>query len=312
MEYKDYYKILGVAKNATEKEIKSTYRQLARQFHPDRNPGDKAAEEKFKEINEAYEVLGDKDNRAKYDQLGQNYHRFRQMGGDPGQFDFSQFFSRGGPGVQYQQTGQGVNFDDLFGGGGGFSDFFNAVFGAQRARPAQPVTGRDIQHEVEITLEEAFHGTERILVRDDGERFTARIPRGARTGTKIRLRGKGGAGPAGPGDLFLLVKVKRHPIFRRDGHNLRTDLPVDLLTAVLGGKVRVSTLAGPVNLTIRPGTQGGQTIRLTGKGMPHLKDKERAGDLLVRIQIRVPKSVSDEERAHYEALAALKPPETAA
>lgn len=302
MNYKDYYQLLGVAKTASEKDIKRAYRDLARKYHPDKNPGDNAAEEKFKEINEAYEVLGSPEKRTKYDQLGANYHRFQQGGGNPGNFDYSQWVAQGAGAGGYR-----MNVEDLFGSNAGFSDFFTSIFGGRGAQ-AQPVTGRNIEHTVDISLEEAYHGTVRALVRDDGERFNAKIPRGAKTGTRIRLRGKGSPGAAGSGDLYLNVNVKSHPILTREDDNLGLELPVDLLTAVLGGKVRVNTLAGPVNLTIRPGTQGGQTIRLKGKGMPRLKANEKHGDLLVTVQIQVPDELTDAERALYEQLAQLKAP----
>jgi curved DNA-binding protein len=305
MEYKDYYQILGVAKNADESEIKRAYRRLARQYHPDKNPGNQAAENKFKDINEAYEVLGDAQNRAKYDQLGHNYHRYRQMGGNPQDFDFSEWFGRSGQGGQRVN----VDFGDLFGGGtsGGMSDFFNAIFGSGGARPTRNV-GRsyDIEQTVEITLEEAYTGTTRTFS-SNGEQFTAKIPAGAKTGTKVRLRGKGQAKPSsGQGDLLLGVQVRPHERFERDGQTLSVVVDVDVVTAVLGGKAKVPTLTGPVNLTIPAGTQGGQTIRLRGKGMPRLRSQNQYGDLLATINITVPQKLSDEERALYQQLAALR------
>lgn len=306
MEYKDYYKILGVTKSADEKEIKRAYRRLARQYHPDKNPGNQAAENKFKDINEAYEVLGDPQNRSKYDQLGHNYHRYQQMGGNPQDFDFSQWFNRGGQGGQRVN----VDFGDLFSGGGsgGMSDFFNAIFGNQAGRQ----TGRaappsyDIEQQVEISLEEAYEGTTRLF-NQAGQTFTAKIPAGAKNGTKVRLSGKGNPRPGGgQGDLYLVVAVQPHSVFTRDGHTLAVEVAVDVATAVLGGKVKVPTLTGPVNLTIPAGTQGGQTIRLRGKGMPRLRSQNQFGDLLANIQIRIPKNLSDQERSLYQQLAALR------
>lgn len=311
MDYKDYYKVLGVDKNATEKDIKRAYRKLARQYHPDKNPDDKTAEEKFKEVNEANEVLGNPENRAKYDQLGQNYHRYQQMGGSAGGFDFSQWASAGGPGAGYRSVN--VDFDELFGGGGGFSEFFSTIFGAGRgARRQDPeamfrrqarAPGRNIEQRVEITLEEAFHGTERTLVHPDGGQITAKIPAGAKTGSKVRLRGKGEQGIAGPGDLFLLIRVIPHSTFKRDANNLTVEVPLDVVTAVLGGKATVPTLSGPVKLTIPPGTQGGRTFRLKDRGMPDLRNKGAHGDLLAKIRIRVPEQLGEEERRLYEQLA---------
>lgn len=311
MEYKDYYQILGVSKKASEKEIKRAYRKLAQQYHPDKNPGNNTAEEKFKAINEAYEVLSNAENRSKYDQLGQNYHRYQQMGGNPNDFDFSQWFNAGGAN-QYQRVN--VDFGDLFGGSGGMSDFFNAIFGGglrQRGTAGMDeMLGRraaasHLEQPIEITLEEAYHGTTRTFSQN-GDQFTAKIPAGAKTGSKIRLRGKGNPGPGGHrGDLYLVVKVLPHPTIKRVGNNLHVTVKVDAITAILGGKVPVPTLSGPVNLTIRPGTQGGQTHRLKGKGMPHLRDSNQKGDLLAKIHIRIPKKLSEKERDLYEQLARL-------
>lgn len=319
MNYKDYYKILGVSKNSDEKEIKKAYRRLAREYHPDKNQGNKQAEEKFKEINEAYEVLGTADNRSKYDQLGSNYHRYQQMGGNSADFDFSQYFSQGYPG-----GGQRVNVDfgDLFGsqggfGGqssGGFSDFFNTIFGQQQAHARQPrqdffnqqatpsASTTDMEQIVTISLEEAFHGTTRSFSQN-GSSFTAKIPRGAKNGTKIRLKGKGNVTAYGQGDLFLIVQVTPHSQFKRVGNNLEVDVPVAVTTAVLGGNVVVPTLTGDVTLKIPAGTQGGQTFRLRSKGMPHLRQPSESGDLMAKINIQIPQDLSTEEQELYEELA---------
>lgn len=309
MEYKDYYKILGVTKNADEKAIKSAYRKLARQYHPDRNPDNKVAEDKFKEINEAYEVLGNPDNRSKYDQLGANYHRYKQMGGNPGDFDFSQWMN--------QASGQQVNFDfgdlgDLFGGGGGNSSFFESIFGGAQRQGGfggrQQQANLDVEQTVEISLEEAHQGTTRTFSQN-GDRFTAKIPAGADSGMKIRLRGKGTQSPYGVGDLFLVVKVKPHATYERKKSNLRTEVSVDVLTAVLGGKITVPTMTGNVKLTVPAGTQGGQAFRLKGRGMPHVKHKDQFGDLVATVSISIPKQLSDEERELYRQLAQLAHPD---
>lgn len=316
MEYKDYYKILDVSKDADNKTIKRAYRQLARKYHPDKNPGDKKAEETFKEINEAYEVLGDDENRAKYDRLGSNYHRYQQMGGNASDFDYSQWFS-GGAGRRQGQVH--VDLGDLFGGGGGFSDFFNTVFGGGVRRPAgqtmrqEDLFGQargqgnslDVSQTIDITLEEAYKGTTRS-VQQNGSQFTTKIPAGAKTGTKIRLRGKGNVGPYGQGDLYLVVNVLPHTTFERAGNNLRVDVNVDVLTAVLGGKVQVPTLDSPVQLTVPSGTQGGQVFRLKDKGMPHLRDATKFGDLMARVKIRIPTEINDDQRRLYQQLADLK------
>ena len=313
MEYKDYYRILEVDRKANEKDIKRSYRRLAQKYHPDKNPNDNSAEDKFKEINEAYEVIGDSENRAKYDQLGQSYHRYQQMGGASGGFDFSQWAQAGGGGGNYQRVN--IDLDDLFGSSGGFSDFFNTVFGGgvrpqrrgQQEMFSRRVSqkGQDIEHQVEISLEEAYHGTARRIARENGEQFTAKIPKGAKTGTKVRLRGKGEVGPAGPGDLYLVVNVINHDSFARDGDNLKVNVPVYVTTAVLGGKVKVPTFGGPVNLKIPAGTQGGRTFRLSGKGMPRLREEDQFGDLLAKVLIRVPETISEEEKQLYEQLARI-------
>jgi curved DNA-binding protein len=323
MEYKDYYKILGVDRNADEKEIKRAYRKLARKFHPDVNPGNKAAEEKFKEINEAHEVLSDPDKRTKYDQLGANWQQWQRMGRDPGNFDWSQWFAGGSGGgapggVRVEWSG---DVGDLFGGAGGFSDFFRAIFGemggAGRAgvagRPFGGATGQralrgqDMEAHVEITLEEAAQGTTRTLERDDGRQIRIKIPPGARTGSKIRVAGKGGPGYGGgtPGDLFLVIRVKPHSVFRRNGNDLRCDVSADLYTAVLGGEVQVPTLNGNVSLKIPASTNSGKTFRLRGKGMPDPHKPAQRGDLLATVQIKVPQKLAARERKLFEELANL-------
>ena len=309
MEYKDYYRILGVDRNATEKEIKQAYRRLARKYHPDVNPGDKEAEERFKEINEAYEVLSDPEKRRKYDQLGASWQQWQRMGGNPRDFDWSQWFSREWPGgrvhVEYGDLG------DLF-GEGIFSDFFRAIFGDVGTRPrarwweARPryARGQDYEQPVEISLEEAFRGTKRVLGKD-GRRLEVTIPPGVRTGSRVRIAGQGGPGIGGgrPGDLYLKVTVLPHPIFKRQGDDLHCEVPVDLYTAVLGGEVRVPTLEGDVMLKIPPGTQGGQTFRLRGKGMPNLRNPRQRGDLYVKVQVQVPQNLSQRERELFRELA---------
>ena len=323
MEYRDYYDILGVDRNASGKDIKRAYRKLAREFHPDVNPGDKAAEEKFKEINEAHEVLGDPEKRSKYDQLGANWRQWQRTGHDPGNFDWSQWFAGGAPGggpggVRVEWSG---DIGDLFGGGGagGFSDFFSAIFGSMGgtqntgtrfgggARP-RVTRGQDLEARAEITLEEAAQGTTRTLERDDGRKIRVKIPAGARTGSKIRVAGKGGAGYGGspPGDLYLNIHVRPHPVFERQGDNLRCDVIVDLYTAVLGGEVQVDTLNGRVSLKIPPGTNSGKVFRLRGKGMPSPRKPKQRGNLLATVQVQVPQKLTARERELFEELAQLR------
>lgn len=317
MEYKDYYKILGVDKNADEKEIKRAYRKLARQYHPDVNPDNKEAEARFKEANEAYEVLGDADKRQKYDRLGANWNAYQSAGRDPSGFDWSQWTTggAGGPRVNVQYG----DLNEMF-GQGGFSDFFQSIFGgglggqygggAPFNRGGQyqprPARGQNIEHPVEITLEEAFSGTQRVLSMDN-RRIEVKIPPGVRTGSKVRVAGEGYPGAAGgsAGDLFLVVQVAPHPLFERKDDDLLTETTVNLTTAVLGGEATVATLTGKATLNIPAGTQPGQLIRLRGQGMPHLREPSQRGNLLVKVQVRLPKQLSDRERELFQELAKL-------
>ncbi|MBI5053125.1 MAG: DnaJ domain-containing protein [Chloroflexi bacterium] len=304
MDYKDYYKILGVEKGASETEIKSAYRKLAKQYHPDKNLGDKKAEEKFKEINEAYEVLGDASKRTKYDRLGAQWNRYQQYGGDPGGFDWSQWTAnRGGT---YTYSG---DLNDIFGSGAGFSDFFQQIFGmsGQGATPrgrASSSLARDAEHEVGITLEESLHGTTRILSKGS-RKLEVKIPKGAKNGTKVRFAGEGVDG----GNLLLVVKLAEHPKFklREEGPDLEVDVSVDLYTAVLGGETPVPTLDGKdVKLTIPPESSSGQLIRLRGKGLPKLRETDERGDLYARLSVHVPKNITEQEKILFEQLAKMR------
>ena len=316
MEYKDYYKILGVDRNAQEKEIKKAYRKLARQHHPDVNPGDKAAEERFKDINEAHEVLSDPEKRSKYDQLGSSWQQWQRTGRDPGGFDWSQWFSGAQPGgggvrVEYGDLG---DLGDLF-GGGGFSDFFRTVFGGggaprtgrTQAQQARPRRGQDYTQPVEITLEEAFQGATRMMQKD-GRRLEVKIPPGVMTGSKVRMAGEGSPGIAGgtSGDLYLEVRILPHSTLEREGDDLRCEVPVSLYTAVLGGEVKVPTLSGEVMLNIPPETQGGRTFRLRGKGMPNLRNPKKRGDLYAKLRVQVPQKISQQEKELFRELASLR------
>lgn len=300
MDYKDYYQSLGVSRKASVEEIRSAYRKLAMQYHPDRNPGNKQAEDKFKEINEAYQVLSDSQKRARYDQLGSAYSDYRQRGGTPGGFNWDEWRSPYG-----NAGGQQVDFDDLFGGAGGFSDFFRAIFGggglsgvdlgASRARAAVPETPAS------ISLLEAFEGTTRVL-EGGGRRLQVKIPAGSKTGTKVRVAG---AAPNG-GDVYLKVDVQDDPNFEREGDNLTTQATIDMFTALLGGEVEVPTMTGRVRLTIPPGTQPGQKFRVSGRGMPKLKDPQSKGDLFVRIKVNLPKDLSKEQKTLLEKVRDLQ------
>ncbi|MCE9647179.1 MAG: DnaJ domain-containing protein [Chloroflexi bacterium] len=297
MDYKDYYKILGVDRKAGADDIRKAYRKLAMQFHPDKNPGDKKSEEKFKEINEAYQVLSDEKKRARYDQLGSAYSNFRTGGGRPNDFQWEDWSgARGG--------GGGVNADDPF-NGGGFSDFFRTIFGEAMRSSARSQAAQQQQHgyqqEVDITFQEAFEGTTRHLQSDD-RKLQVRIPAGVKTGSKVRVAG---AGPEGL-DLYLIVNITDEDKFERDGQDLYTTSTLSVFTLILGGETDVETPTGKVKLNIPAGTQTDQVFRLAGRGMPHIKNPNTRGDLFVKLKVQVPKYLSAKQRELLEEAALIK------
>jgi len=301
MDYKDYYQILGVDRKADEAEIKKAYRNLAKKHHPDKNPGNKAAEQKFKEINEAYEVLKDPQKRSRYEQVGSSYSQWQQNGA-PGNPNWEQW--AGQPG-QYRTRRVEVNdFDDVF---GGFSDFFRVIFGGA-SRPSGMYTTRAprqtpaLQQSAPIDLMEAYHGTTRVL-QIGTRRIEVKIPAGAQTGTKVRVRGAGPSGPTGQAsDIYLVIEVSPHPTFERRGNDLYMDVPIDIYAAVLGNQVSVTTPGGEVLLTIPAGTQPGQTFRLAGRGMPHLRSPQQHGDLFARVKVSIPRNLTEQQRKLFEQL----------
>lgn len=296
MEYKDYYRILGVDRKASEEDIRKAYRKLAKQYHPDYNPNNKQAEERFKEINEAYEVLSDSKKRSHYDRLGSDYSQWQRRG-NPGDFDWGQY-GGGFPG------GTRVNLDDLndlFGGAGGFSDFFQTIFGGGGARTASRSQPQGYQQELEITLEEAYKGTTR-LIESNGREKQVRIPAGVRTGSKVRVAG---AGPQGL-DLYLIVQVTDDTRFERRGNDLHTTSTISVFTAILGGEAEVDTFEGKIKLGIPAGTQPEQVFRLAGRGMPHVKNAKEKGDLFVRVKVQIPKYLSGKQRELLEDASRIK------
>jgi len=320
MEFKDYYATLGVGKTASEKEIKQAFRKLARKYHPDVNPGDKTAEAKFKDLNEAYEVLGDSDRRRKYDELGANWRMYEQAQAHGGSAPFGgQWNVNQGAGGFRTMTPE--EMEELFGDTNPFSDFFTTFFGAgggdprpshgARGRPRQR-RGRDVEHEIDLSLEDAYQGTTRRLsVRHEGGGRTVdvRIPAGIGDGSRVRVAGEGehGLGGAKPGDLYLRVKLLPHPDFERKGRDLYVKVLLPVTIAVLGGEVDVRTIAGkPVRLRIPPLTQNGQVFRLKGYGMPSVGTAGEKGDLYARVDAQMPTTLTSAEREHYEALAKLK------
>jgi len=306
MEYKDYYKILGVDRKASADDIRKAYRKLAMKLHPDRNPGDKTAEDRFKDINEAYQVLSDEEKRGRYDQLGSAYSNWQQRGGAPGDFNWGDWASRaqGGAGGSRVRV---EDLNDLFGGGAGgdlFSEFFRNIFGGAGASyetsgRARPNAG--YQQPVAISLAEAYSGTSREL-RTEKRHVKVNIPAGVKNGSKVRVAG---AGPDGS-DVYLVVELTDDPRFERDGNNLHTTASVDAFTAILGGEAEVETMAGKVKLSIPAGTQPEQVFRLAGRGMPQLNKKDVKGDLYVKLKIQIPKYLSEKQRKLIEEASMIK------
>lgn len=332
MEYKNYYDILGVGKNASQDEIKKAYRKKAAKYHPDKNPDDPSAEDKFKEVGEAYEVLKDPEKRKLYDKVGKDWKKYQRAGGSAQDFDWSNY-TRQGQGYGGQQSYQ-TSFDlnDLFGGGRGsahqdqgspFSSFFETIFGGGRgANPFEQARGQqarryqsnarqrsksakqNVKAEVTISLQEAYEGTSRTI-RIGNEKMKVKIPAGIKDGQRLKLSGKGSSkARSGPrGDLYLKVNINMPENYERKGNNIYYDHPVDLYTAVLGGETVVNTLNGKAKITIPAGTSGGKLFRLSGMGMPEFQNSSQKGDFLVRTQIQVPEKLSRKEKELFKQLA---------
>ena len=308
MNYKDYYKDLGIAKTATSAEIKKAYRKLANKYHPDKTKGDKIAEEKFKEINEANEVLSDPVKRKKYDQFGADWKQYEAAGAQPGGFDWSKYASdRGGQARRTSTQESDSMFTD-----DGAGDLFEMLFGQhssgqRRGRRSAVVKGEDIAAETFLSLEEAYHGTTR-LIQLNGQTIKVTIKPGVADQQMLRIAGKGGGGSnGGPnGDLYITIKLASHPVFRCQGNDLYCERSVDLYTAVLGGKVRIKTLKDTVNVDILKETQNGKMLRLLGLGMPVYGTKNEFGNLYVAIIIQLPDHLSEQEIDLFKKLSALR------
>jgi curved DNA-binding protein len=302
MHTKDYYSELGVASDADEKTIKQAYRKLARQYHPDVNTDDKQAEEQFKAINEAYHVLSDPEKRQRYDTM-RHQQRYWQHAGTSADADRGWWQDAAG-GRVYTNTVSPEDISDMFGNSDFFSSIFGSAFSTQPGGAARPRRGRDVEVPVEMTLQEALHGTRRTVQADD-KRIEAHIPPGVQNGSRVRLSGQGHAGQAGgsAGDLYLVVHILPDVQFEREGDNLTTEVPVDIYTAATGGEVRVATLDGSVMLKIPAQTQAGKRFRLRGRGMPRLEQPEHRGDLYVRVKLVLPESLDADELATLHELA---------
>jgi len=310
MEFKDYYEILGVPPNADKKVIQQTFRQLARKVHPDVNPGNKDAEEKFKTINEAYQVLADAKQRKKYDELRAQYQQWQQTGGRQQDFEWQNWSAQPDQGAHVQYASP-EDMEDLFGKDSPYSDFFTNIFGQARkggrGTPSSPRRGRDVEYEVDLTLEEAFHGTERLL-EIDGHHIKAGIPAGVRTGSRVRLAGQAEPGQNGglAGDLYLIIQILPNDTFEREGDDLHMDVPLDIFTAIAGGEVRIPAMERPLTLTIPTRTNANRSFRIRGKGMPHLGDPDKRGDLFARVKLVLPDSLTDHEVDSIRTLASAR------
>jgi len=318
MEYKDYYKTLGVSKDASQADIKKQYRKLAIKYHPDKNAGNKQAEEKFKDLGEAYEVLSDPVKRKKYDTLGSNWKQYEQSGAGPGGPDFSKWARQGG-GKQYSRTYTSEDF-----GGTDFSDFFNTFFGgsfgdvfgenfggtSQRKGRSQEALhkGDDYKSHLEITLEEAFQGSKRLL-NVDGDKISITIPPGVSNGQVLRVKGKGGKSRRGgeSGNLYLQVEIIPDQKYERKENDLYADLHVSLYKAILGGEVPVHTLKGTFKMMIPKETPNGKILRMKGLGMPLYQKKGQSGDLYLKIIVDIPQNLSQEEITLFKKLSSIRP-----
>ncbi len=302
----DFYNTIGVSRTATEKEIRSAYRKLARKLHPDVNPGDKASESRFKEINAAYDVLSDKDKRKKYDLYGENWEHADEIEKARAQRGRGGFYSGGDPNTQYRTYTFGGDEADIFGEGGG--DILGGLFGGRRGRPRP--RNLNIEQPVQITLEEAANGATRtlqLLTGDNGaapRRLEVKIPAGVQSGSRIRYAREGLAEGTRKGDLYLVVEVLPDDRFERKGDDLYTEVEVPVTTAVLGGEATVQTIGRRVAMKVPPLTQNGRTIRLAGLGMPKLNSDQK-GDLYVRVKARLPEALDENERKLFEELKEL-------
>ena len=302
MAFIDYYKILEVGKNATEAEIKKAYRKLARKYHPDLNPNDKEAEKKFKEINEANEVLSHTENRKKYDDYGENWQHAEE-------------FEKSKQQRQYQGNGNQGGFGGSggggFSGGGDFSDFFESMFGGRTSggggRRTAQYKGQDFNAELHLELKDVYTTHKRTLtINSKNIRIT--IPAGVENGQQIKISGMGaeGSGEGPKGDLYITFTIENHTKFKLDKHNLYATVDLDLYTAILGGEITADTFDGKVKLTVKPGTQNGTKVKLKGKGFPVYKKEGEFGDLYLTYQIQIPTNLSEKEKELFTELAKLR------
>ena len=314
MEYKDYYSILEVDRKADAKEIKKAYRKLARKYHPDVNSSDSVAANKFQDINEANEVLSDPAKREEYDRLGSQWQQYQQSGGKPEDFNWGERATASNQNYSYR-TVNPEEFEELFGSGGGFSDFFTNLFGGgdrkqnsgdrggqQFYHQVRPRHGVDLEHSLQVRLLDAYHGAKRVLEWEDGRKIEVKVPRGVKTGSRVRIKGKGGVGTGGgmTGDLYLTIEVLPDKRFLRDNDDLKTSVSTDLFTMLLGGKLSVPGIERTVSLPIPSETSNGRVFRLRGLGMPKIKHPDQRGDLYVTVEAVLPKKLTAKEKELLE------------
>ncbi len=315
MEYKDYYKVLGVDKKASKDDVKKAFRKLAMKYHPDRNKGKKEAEERFKEVNEANEVLSDDEKRKKYDELGANYQYYQQAGGESQGFDWSQYTNqyRNSPRGNRQSNPSDSEFRDMFGSSGEYSDFFDMLFGQEfngsrksrggKTRRSAIVQGQDYRAEMEISLEEAYHGSERIFSHNN-QSIKLKIKPGIPDGHVLKLPGKGGTAAEGgkSGDLLITIRIQKNPKFERKSDDLYTDLHIDLYTAMLGGKVELKTFKNVIKIDISKECDDGKILRLQRLGMPKYGFVNSFGDMYITIKVDFPKNLNAKEITLFKEL----------
>jgi curved DNA-binding protein len=315
MDYKDYYKILGVSRDSSVADIKKAYRKMAAKYHPDANPDDDVAVKKFKDISEAYEVLKDPEKKKIYDEVGSDWKRYHRSGGTADDFNWAQYRPKSAPGgFSYEYSG---NFDDMFGAGGGssFSDFFESLFGgggfSAGKQSAQQNTFRrenlDVHAIMDVTLEDTANGAEKTFILNN-KRMRVKIPRGIKSGQKLKLAGRGNKSSRSPalGDLYIEIREKPHPSWKRSGDDLIIEKITDIYTLVLGGRLDIHTPRETVKVTVPELTQPGQSLRLKGQGFPVFKDENRYGDMILKLNCRLPEKLSAGEKELFEKLKEMR------